>query len=179
MIPRTVSPFFPLLLLVSATFAEPPNQRIRDVETPVNRILYHRWTGTSPGAGFTATRLNACELDLTRARIRRLSCTARSPQAMLPHEQDQVLKLLKAMPWTSLSCCQIDEYRNTVPAWLKTKPPDVYNIPKGLGREDGYVETLTVFAGKTQRTTRVNPRPPFTPNDPKRPPARQIADTVH
>jgi hypothetical protein len=88
---------------------------------------------------------------------------------MLPYDEKGVSEIVRTSEWVSLLPAQAEKIRKLTEMWLHTEPPPRYNDPKGLGREDGYLETLSVMWGAKSVTTEINPRGGFSPNDPLRP----------
>jgi len=157
-----------MVLLVAGGCASTPPGR-GDASDP-QRVFYYAWSGVSPGAGFTFTSVRAFEIDLTGRRIRGLRQSASAPGPMLPHEEEKITGLLDARPWRTLSPDEVEGLRHFLVAWLKTDPPAVYDEPRGLGHEDGYVEQLTVYSEAGKRTTVINPRGGFSPDGKGSPP---------
>ncbi|MCP4375046.1 MAG: hypothetical protein GY794_02525 [bacterium] len=133
---------------------------------PGYRLKYKSWSGTSYGAGFVHTSLSFVELDLPKGRIRRIRKSANRPMPMLPHDDAGIAKLLAQVPWTKLTKEQASAFRESISAWLETKPPSEYNIKMQLGREDGYLASLAVTWGTNTVTTTVNPRGGYSKDNP-------------
>jgi len=166
-----------LLLLLLVT--HPRGERAPTL--PPYTCSYVRWEGASPGAGFTATALHVVEGDLRTRRVRIFRRTARHPDPMLPYEPAAIRALIDAQPWQSLDDARAAELAQALSSWTATKPPAVYNSPRGLGTEDGYLEMLTVTLRDTLITTRINPRGGYRPDDPTHPPAAwtELLQTLH
>jgi hypothetical protein len=142
-----------------------------EAEAP-SRLLYYRWSGSSPGAGFSSTSLSGFELDLENQRARKLQKHARRPQPMLPYAENQTVALIEREKWEPLSKEDYGSIKSAVSAWLRTRPPDAYSRPQGLGTEDGYAESIITFFGDAKRVTKFVPRAVGRPNEPPRPPAQ-------
>lgn len=135
------------------------------------RVVYYSWSGRSPGGGFTFTSLTATEVDFDTGRARGFYATAAAPDPMLPHARDEILQMLADRPWEELAPEQSERLVRLVHDWLATDPPETYNIPRGLGREDGHAEVMTVTMDSGgPHVTRANPRSGFSPSDPLAPP---------
>jgi hypothetical protein len=89
---------------------------------------------------------------------------------MLPYAEKEIVALLGREKWEPLSEESYASIRSAVLSWLRTRPPKVYNRPRGLGTEDGYAESIITHFGDEKQVTKFNPRVGFRPDDPLRPP---------
>ena len=121
------------------------------------RLLYYKWTGSSPGVGFLRTDVKAVEIDFTGDRVRSVVAFARAPGAMLPRRQAAILGQLSAQMWCVLPDSRADEIRRAAAAWLQTDPPKTCYTSRRTGREDGYTERLTLSTAVVECTVWVNP----------------------
>ncbi|MCI0362302.1 MAG: hypothetical protein L0Y44_02055 [Phycisphaerales bacterium] len=154
----------------SAQHRQVSSTQPRSPASPGYYLKYVAWSGVSPGAGFTSTSLHVVEVDLGAKRARRLNKSASAPEPMLPHDEKGISELARSVDWVSLSPEHAERFEKLTEMWLGTKPPARYNDPKGLGREDGYHESLSVEWATDSVSTEINPRAGFTPDDPLRPP---------
>jgi len=122
-----------------------------------SRLFYYQWSGTSPGADFTATSLFACEMDLVKREVRVFARSAQHPQKMLPYGRAEIIKLLAGEAWKPLAEPRADVLRAAARAWLATDPPKSYEKHGALGTEDGFCEILTVVCGQGERAAEINP----------------------
>jgi len=122
------------------------------------RVLYYQWSGTSAGGEFTFTSLAAFELDIEHGQIRRLSISRKEPDPMLSAGEAEIQEIIESKPWAKLNGDQRTAFREALDRWLRTNPPEGYLEEHALGREDGYVEVLTVFFTKGKRVTKIDPR---------------------
>lgn len=148
----------------------PPRAKNLSLSSTGFYLRHKSWSGISPGAGYYHTSLSAVELDLGKGRIRKLIKSASRPDAMLPHDDTDIAKLIADTPWRDLSKRQIARFQELIRAWLATSPPNTYNNPMALGHEDGHLSQLTISWDTNTVTTKINPRGGFSPNDPLRPP---------
>ncbi|MFH1435049.1 MAG: hypothetical protein ABIJ56_04955 [Pseudomonadota bacterium] len=146
------------------------NPEPSEPQTPAYYLRYKIWTGVSPGAGFTFTSVKAVEVNMDKGEKRRILEYASRPDPMLPHDDEGVAKLLAKASWFDLEPGEKEELDGLIRAWLATSPPPAYNDSRGLGREDGYVEELSVTLDGKTVTTRINPRAGYALDDPLRPP---------
>lgn len=159
-----------LTLFILVGCDAPQTQGGRALKPAVNHLLYCRWSGLSPGAGFTRTQLTAWEVDFEARRIRGLVRTAQVPQPMLPYERTEIAALVEECAWKAVPPEDMQNLTAAVQAWLETAPPAMYNEPGSLGHEDGYFEELTVRMGSREHVSGINPRGGFSPADPLNPP---------
>lgn len=157
-----------LVLLLGCTSGA--NRWRHPTEPRIEHLQYHRWSGMSPGAGFTRTTLNAVEIDFTTNRFRRFDAIAKAPEPMLPWQVQEIARCLQGQEWQDLDDEQAAQLTAIVRRWLQTEPPTTYNQPRVLGREDGYAEELAATLSDGKHSLSTNPRSGFTPNDPLRPP---------
>lgn len=116
-------------------------------ERPVE-LSYYQWHGSSPGAGYFATTINAYELDLAQRRYRHIDVEARAPDPMLPSDDTSALQRLREADWRGLSALELARIDRMLHAWLATDPPDRYGIDLPIGsREDASAAGITVRAG--------------------------------
>lgn len=165
---RMLLPIVMAMLLVGCGKHARPESNLPSPE--VSCLLYYRWSGTSPGAGFTHTSLAAIEVDLRSGRFRRITRTANAPQPMLPWERAAIGEFLHREEWQQLAPLRSKHLAALVATWLETAPPEKYVQPRGLGIEDGYVEQMAVEAGGRRAVVTVDPRGGYRPDDPLLPP---------
>ena len=170
---RTPLSFVAVCLLMSILLlgCQPEPTASDAADRRATRLVYYSWAGTSPGGGLTFTSLIATEVDFDEGRARNLYATASAPDPMLPYLRGEVQARLDERPWKDLSLGQLDRLTGLVHDWLATCPPETYNIPRGLGREDGHAEVMTVTMDSgEQHVTTANPRGGSSPSDPLAPP---------
>ena len=147
-----------------------PAKKGQESEAPDYVLRYTVWSGTSPGADFTRTSLKVIELDLPHSRIRHFWRIATAPSPMLPHTSAKIDRLIATSPWVDLKSEEVIHLKSLIKDWIETNPPEEYNKFMALGREDGYVENLSVSWNEKELTISINPRGGGLQDDPLRPP---------
>ncbi len=154
----------PLKVTVQPDAAEP---FAFDRRLPDRRHLtYMKWTGMSPGGGFTQTTLTCVEVDFAANRQRAIVRQAEAPQPMLPGDEAEIRTLLGKEAWAPLAPARATQLTAALAAWQATKPPAAYAGPQ-IGMEDGALEKLSVEGEPGSRTTAIDFRAqPTTPAPP-------------